>query len=137
MAIVKDLDVFGDLPDALLPCLVATVMDKLVLKRSPEALHGSIIVAVALSAHGCFHLELIHQLPVFMGAVLTSAIRMVDQACSRPFGCHGLEQRLAHQVLCDPIAHGISNDFSCKEVLIRKGGDVVKLFKFLDISFHF
>jgi len=67
-------------------------MDKLILERTPEALHGSIIVAVAFPAHGCSHLELIHQPPVFMGTVLTPTIRMVDQACSGPFGCYGFEQ---------------------------------------------
>jgi len=110
--------VFSDLPDGLLPCLITTVMDKLVLKRSPEALHRGVIVAVAFSTHGCSHLELIHQPPVFMGAILTFAIRMVDQASSRSFGCHGLEQRLAHKVLGDSIAHGISDDLSCEEILM-------------------
>jgi len=51
LAIVEDLDVFSDLPDGLFPCLVATVMDKLIFERTPEALHGSIIIAIAFSAH--------------------------------------------------------------------------------------
>jgi hypothetical protein len=71
-------------------------MDKLVLERTPEALHGSIIVVVALPAHRCSHLELIHQLPVFMGAILTSTIRMVNQACSGAFGGRRLERVLGH-----------------------------------------
>ena len=118
LAIVEYLDVLRDLSDRLFSRLVATMMDKLILERTPEALHRSIVVAIASSAHRCSHLELIHQLPVFMGAVLPSTIRMVNQACSRPFGCHALEQRLAHKVLGDTIAHCISNDFSCEEVLM-------------------
>src|SRR4030042_1998481 len=118
LPIVESLDVLGDLPDGLFSRLVATVMNKLILERTPEALHGGIIVAIAFPAHGCSHLELIHHLPVFMGAILTPTIRMVDQAGSRPFRCHGLEQRLAHKVLGDPIAHGISNDLSREEVLM-------------------
>ena len=80
LPIVKYLDILGDLPNGLFSRLVATVVDKLIFERSLEALYGSIIIAVVFSAHGCFHFELIHQLPVFMGAVLASPIRMVDQA---------------------------------------------------------
>ena len=116
LPIVEYLDVFGDLSDGLFPRLVATVMNKFVLERTPEALHGSIIIAIAFLAHGCSHLELVHQTPVFMGTVLNPTIRMVDQPWAGPFGCHSFEQRLAHNVLGDPISHGISNDLSCNRV---------------------
>src|SRR5512135_3761120 len=93
-------------------------MNKLIFKCTPETLHGSIIIAIASSAHGCSHLELIHQPPVFMSTVLTSTIRMVDQTGSWPFRCHGLEQRLTHKVLGDPTTHGISHDLSSEEILV-------------------
>ena len=80
MPIVEYLYVFRNLPDGLFSRLVAMVMDKLVLERTPEALHRSIIVAIASPAHGCSHLELIHQPPIFMGTVLTATIRMVNEA---------------------------------------------------------
>ena len=50
---------FGDLPNGLFPCLVPTVMDKLIFERTPETLHGSIIVAIAFPAHGCSHVGLL------------------------------------------------------------------------------
>ncbi len=80
LPIAEDLDMFGDCPDGLLPCLVATVMYKFIVERTPEALHRGVIVAVALSAHRGSHLGLVYQIPVFMGTVLNPAIRMVNQA---------------------------------------------------------
>ena len=51
LPIVEYLDVLRDLSDRLFSRLVATMMDKLILERTPEALHGSIVVAIASSAH--------------------------------------------------------------------------------------
>jgi hypothetical protein len=45
--IVKYLDALGDFPDGLFSRLVATMMEKLILERTPETLHRSIIIAVA------------------------------------------------------------------------------------------
>jgi hypothetical protein len=44
LPIVEYLYVFGDLSDSLFSRLVATMMEKLVFERAPEALHGSIMV---------------------------------------------------------------------------------------------
>ncbi len=97
LPVVEDFYVFGDLPDSLFPCCIALVMNKLVLEGTPEAFHRSIIVTVALPAHGRLHTEPFEELLVFRAAVLASPIRMMDEAWGRPFGSHCVQQRLSHK----------------------------------------
>jgi hypothetical protein len=63
-----------DLLDCLLPGAVTTVVDEFVLDRTPETLHGGIVVAVALSAHRRLHAELRKELLI----VGTTILAVVD-----------------------------------------------------------
>jgi hypothetical protein len=54
LPIVEYLDVLGDLPDGLFPGHVSIVMNKLIFELSPEALHGSIIIAIPFSQTAAF-----------------------------------------------------------------------------------
>jgi hypothetical protein len=61
LAIVKRINVLGDLAPGLLPCRVTSVVDQLVLQRPPEALDRRIDVTIPAAAHRCPHAELRHQ----------------------------------------------------------------------------
>src|SRR4030042_4856477 len=43
---------------------------------------------------------------------------MVNQPFSRAFSCHSLEQGLTDQIPGQALSHGISNNISCKEILV-------------------
>src|SRR4030043_475052 len=43
---------------------------------------------------------------------------MVNQPLGRAFSCHSLEQGLADQIPGQALSHGISNNISCKEILM-------------------
>src|SRR4030066_1802114 len=43
---------------------------------------------------------------------------MVNQPFSRAFSCHSLEQGLTDQIPGQALSHGISNNISCKEILM-------------------
>src|SRR5208337_1957083 len=114
----KDFNVFGNVSARLLSCCVASVMDKLVLERAPKALHGGVVVAVALSAHRWLHAEPFKQLPAFLGAVLTAAIRVMDETAERAFDVHRFEERLLHQVRGHPMSQGVADDLPVEEVFV-------------------
>jgi hypothetical protein len=85
LPVVEDLNVFRDLPDCLLLSTVTTVIDELVLERTPETLHGGVVVAVALAAHRRFHAELRKKLLKMGTAILASPIRVMDKALKGTF----------------------------------------------------
>jgi hypothetical protein len=93
-------------------------MDKVILENTAESLHWSTIITGAFSGHGCSHLEMFHQPVIFLGALLTPMMRMVDQTCSKPFACHCPEQRMNQQGLGDTAAHCVSDDISREDVLM-------------------
>jgi hypothetical protein len=53
-----------------------------------------------------------------MGAILATAVRVVQQPFSRTFGCHSLAQRLTNQISGQALSHGVANDLIGKEILM-------------------
>lgn len=49
---------------------------------------------------------------------LATPIRVMNQTCCRPLGVYGPQERLADQVLCHTLCHGITYDFSGKKILM-------------------
>ena len=93
LAVVEDVDVFGDLSDGLRTRFVTPVVHEFVLEGSPETFHRGIVVAVAASRHGRLHARLFQQIPIVASAIRRAAIRMVNQPWGRALGRHGLHER--------------------------------------------
>lgn len=84
LPVVKEFDVFRDLPHSLLPGFVLPMINVFGLPRAPETFHGRVVVAVALAAHRGAHPEAVQQTPERTGAVLAAALRMMQQSMRRP-----------------------------------------------------
>lgn len=117
LAIVKHVDVLGDIAPGLLACCIAPVVDEFVLECSPETLDGRVIIAIPTPTHRCQHAELGHQRAVFMRAVLAAAVGVLNQAWRRSTQGDGPEQGLHHQVPCHLLTHCVANDFAGIQVL--------------------
>ena len=85
LAVVKKIDILGDLRHRLAPRLVAPMVNELGLQGAEEALHRGVVVAVAFAAHGGFDTELPEQFLVVLRAVLTASVRVMNQPCRWPF----------------------------------------------------
>ena len=118
LAIVKEFDVFRDLPHGLSTRFILPMKNMLRLQRTPETFHGRVVVAVALATHGGLHPELLEQVPERMGTVLAAAIRMMQQSGGGPFGRHRPEKGLADQMFRHTRSHGIADDLSGVHVLM-------------------
>src|ERR1700679_1767577 len=51
-SVVEAFDVGEDITTGFLPCCITAVMDEFGFDRVEEALHRSVVIAVALAAHG-------------------------------------------------------------------------------------
>ena len=80
LAIVEDLDVLKECGSGLTPCSEPGSMHELSFERAEEALHGSIVETIALSAHGGLDAMEPEQLAIVVASVLHTAIRVVDQS---------------------------------------------------------
>src|SRR6476620_7283536 len=69
---------------ACLARLVAGCVIELGLHAAEEALHGRVVPAISLAAHGATHAVTGEQTTIGMSCVLTAATRMVQQAGPRP-----------------------------------------------------
>jgi len=94
------------------------MMALFILEHTPEAFHRGVVVAISFPAHGCPHPEPIKQQGVFLGAILASAIRVMNQTCCGSLGGRGPQEGLADQILRHTFCHGITYDFSGKKILM-------------------
>jgi len=94
-----------DLVLGLAPRPEAHAVEPFDLQRTEQRFGDRIVPAIALAAHRAFHFEAPHELAVVIAGVLTSAIRVEDQAGRRmppepghPQGIHSQRPRhaLAH-----------------------------------------
>jgi hypothetical protein len=74
LAIVESLDVMEDLVLSLGACVKAATIDQFEFEGAPEAFDGSIIVTVALAAHGGNQAGLAQGLAIVGAGVLNAAV---------------------------------------------------------------
>ena len=72
-SIVEALDIDQDIPRGFCPCCIVPVVDELRLERVNEALHRSVVIAVAL-AHRRPEADGLRQLAVIYRGILNAAI---------------------------------------------------------------
>ena len=94
------------------------MVDLFVLEHAPEAFHRGVVVAISFPAHRCRHPKPVKQQGIFLGAILTPPIRVVDQTRYGSLGGYGPQEGLADQVLRHTLCHGITHDFSSKKILM-------------------
>ena len=74
LPVIKDFYIFGNLLDGFLPCFIASVVNRLVFHRPPEAFHGRIVIAIAPPAHGGYNGKAFKKNLEFRAAVLTAPV---------------------------------------------------------------
>src|SRR5580704_4147659 len=77
--VIDTLDEMADVAAGLLQRLIVLAVDLLLLQGSPEAFRPSIVVWVPLGRHAATDAMALERLHIFFGAVLDSAIRVMDQ----------------------------------------------------------
>jgi hypothetical protein len=94
------------------------MVDLFILEDAPEAFHRGVVIAISFPAHGRPHPTPIKQQGIFLGAILTPSIRVMNQTRCRSLGGYGPQEGLANQVLRHALCHGIPYDFSGKKILM-------------------
>src|SRR3954467_13035157 len=121
-AVVEGFHVLEDRPPGRLPGREAGAVDELGLERAEEALHGRVVVAVALAAHGLPEAVPPQHLAVGPARVLHAAVRVVDQPRRRLPAPDRHEQGVAGELAAEVVGHAPADDLAGRQVL--DGGEV-------------
>ncbi len=63
---------------------------------------------------------MVKQFPVFMGTVLATPVRVVNQPARRTFLCDTTKQGLADQVFGHALAHGVAHQVAAEQVFVTR-----------------
>ena len=72
--VVEDFNVFGDLLSGLFSGGKAAMVNEFGFEAAPATFHGGVVPAIAFSAHGGLHAELLQELLVGSCAVLAASV---------------------------------------------------------------
>ena len=87
-------------------------MNSLNLERVEEALHGRVVEAIALPAHGRRYLRCGKGLAILVGRVLNAAIRMLDQPRRRALASDGHVEGFECDRGMKGLAHAPAHDLA-------------------------
>ena len=122
----------GSVAKELGPCCIVPAVDELRLERVKEALHRSIVIAVALAAHRCPETDGSHQLAVIRRGILNAATGMVDQAGTWPLRRDRHPQGRQGQVGAQMVRHRPADNPAA--VQIHDGGQIEPALIGLDVG---
>jgi len=108
--IVEAVDVFEEGEFDLLAGLPVVPPDQFCLQRLEEAFDGRIVVTITPPTHGHLKPVLAQKLLIVVGAVLRSAIRVMNAAWWRPSDRDGHVQSPQGKILLHAVADGPADD---------------------------
>jgi hypothetical protein len=110
---------FDELEESSARCLARLVAGRVIefgFHAAEEALHGRVVPAVSLAAHGATHAVAGEQTTIGMSRVLTAAIRVVQQAGPGPPRGDRHAQCVEGEFLGDPLIHRPAHDSTGEHV---------------------
>lgn len=127
LTVVEELDVLRDLSSGLFARGVAPVMYQFVLPRPPKAFHGGIVITVPPPRHRDVQTELFQPNLVVLRAILSPAIRVMQQPGGRALGGENLPERPPHQVRRHSRIHRMADHLTGEQ--IRDAGEIQPTFR--------
>jgi hypothetical protein len=114
--VIERFDVIEDGQTSLVAVLEVLLMERFGFEGAPKRLHGSVVVAIALSTHAGTDMSGAKQGAEGGAGVLNSTIGMMEETRRRAAGAHGLVQGIFDQRALEGRTAGPTDDSSAVEV---------------------
>src|SRR4051794_29798036 len=131
-AVVEGLEILEDRPPGRLPGREVGAVHELGLEAAEEGLHGRVVPAVPLAAHGLPDAVPGEDRPVVLARVLHPAVGVLDQPRRRLPSLQGHPQGVARQLGPQVVGHAPADDLARGQVLDR--GEVEPAFPGRDVA---